>query len=226
MKMFAIKSVPVVGWSAKTPLTLRPRFATLFWLITGLFLFGLGETLLIAAGAGVSPWTVFAQGIGVTFGIGIGEATLYIGIGVLVLWIPLKRRPGIGTVLNVIIIAGVIEYALPYIPTPETYVFKIIETIAGILLVGLGSGLYLVANLGSGPRDGLMTGLQAVTNAPIAWVRLSIEISVTIIGWILGGVVGLGTVMFAVGIGPAVAVGLFLTSKVFRVKDVRARGSS
>lgn len=225
MKIFKVKSVPVVSWSSKTPLTLKPRLTTLFWLIIGLLLFGLGETLLIAAGAGVSPWTVFAQGIGVTFGIGIGEATLYIGIGVLLLWIPLKRRPGIGTVMNVIIIAGVIEYALPYIPSAETYTWKFIETIAGILLVGLGSGFYLVANLGSGPRDGLMTGLQAVTNAPIAWVRLSIEITVTIIGWTLGGVVGLGTVLFAAGIGPAVSAGLFLTASVFKVKDVRKPGA-
>lgn len=225
MKIFAIKSVPVVSWSSGTQLTFRPRITTLFWLIVGLLLFGLGETLLIAAGAGVSPWTVFAQGISMTFGIGIGEATLYIGICVLILWVPLKRRPGIGTVMNVIIIAGVIEYALPYIPTPEHYVLKIAEAIGGILLVGLGSGLYLVANLGPGPRDGLMTGLQAVTNAPVAWVRLSIEITVTIIGWSLGGVVGLGTVLFAAGIGPAVAAGLFLTAWIFTVKDVRTRGS-
>lgn len=212
MSLFKIKSVPVVGWSSPRPLHLRPRPSTLFWLILGLFLFGLGETLLIGAGAGVSPWTVFAQGVSKTFDISIGTATLYIGIGVLLLWIPLKRIPGIGTVMNVIIIAGVIEFALPYIPNPETPLLMGIQTIAGILLVGLGSGFYLVANLGAGPRDGLMTGLQAVTNAPIAWVRLSIEITVTLIGWALGGVVGIGTVMFALGIGPAVSMGLYLVA--------------
>lgn len=212
MSLFKIKSVPVVGWSSPRPLHLRPRPSTMFWLIVGLLLFGLGETLLIAAGAGVSPWTVFAQGISATFEISIGTATLYIGIGVLLLWIPLRRTPGIGTVMNVIIIAGVIEFALPYIPSPLSYLGMGIYTIAGILLVGLGSGFYLVANLGAGPRDGLMTGLQQVTNAPIAWVRLCIEITVTIIGWALGGVVGIGTVLFALGIGPAVSMGLSLVA--------------
>jgi uncharacterized membrane protein YczE len=212
MNFLKVKSVPVVAWSSANPLNFRPRASTLIWLIIGLFLFGTGETLLIAAGAGVSPWTVFAQGISVTFGIGIGLATLYIGIGVLLLWIPLKRTPGIGTVLNVLIIAGVIEFILPYIPNPASDVMMGAQTIAGILLVGLGSGFYLVANLGAGPRDGLMTGLQQVTNAPIAWVRLSIEITVTIIGWILGGVVGVGTVLFAIGIGPAVSTGLYLVA--------------
>lgn len=210
MKIFKVKSVPDVGWSSEKPLNFRPRVATMFWLIVGLFLFGTGETLLIAAGAGVSPWTVFAQGISVTFGIGIGAATLYIGIGILLLWIPLKRTPGIGTVMNVIIIAGVIEFVLPYIPNPETYIGMGAFTVIGILMVGLGSGFYLIANLGAGPRDGLMTGLQQRTNAPIAWVRLSIEITVTLIGWILGGVVGFGTVLFAIGIGPAVSTGLYL----------------
>lgn len=212
MNFLKVKSVPVVAWSSVHPLNFRPRASTLIWLIIGLFLFGTGETLLIAAGAGVSPWTVFAQGISVTFGISIGLATLYIGIGVLLLWIPLKRTPGIGTVLNVLIIAGVIEFILPYIPGPASYMMMGVQTIAGILLVGLGSGFYLVANLGAGPRDGLMTGLQQVTNAPIAWVRLSIEITVTIIGWTLGGVVGVGTVLFAIGIGPAVSTGLYLVA--------------
>ena len=218
MKFFKVKSVPVVSWSSENPLNFRPRAITLFWLIVGLFLFGTGETLLIAAGAGVSPWTVFAQGISLTFGISIGMATLYIGIGVLLLWIPLNRTPGVGTILNVIIIAGVIEFFLPFIPTPETYVGMGVQTIAGILLVGLGSGFYLVANLGAGPRDGLMTGLQNRTNAPIAWVRLSIEIAVTIIGWLLGGVVGIGTVMFALGIGPAVSVGLYFVESLSKPK--------
>ena len=218
MKFFKVKSVPVVSWSSENPLNFRPRAITLFWLIVGLFLFGTGETLLIAAGAGVSPWTVFAQGISLTFGISIGMATLYIGIGVLLLWIPLNRTPGVGTILNVIIIAGVIEFFWPFIPTPETYVGMGVQTIAGILLVGLGSGFYLVANLGAGPRDGLMTGLQNRTNAPIAWVRLSIEIAVTIIGWLLGGVVGIGTVMFALGIGPAVSVGLYFVESLSKPK--------
>jgi len=187
--------------------------------VFGLCLFGFGEAVMIAANSGVSPWTVFAQGISVTFNISIGTATLLIGIGVLVLWVPLRRKPGLGTILNIIIIAGVIEFTLPYMPIGETLTEQAGGAVAGVLLVGLGSGFYLVANLGSGPRDGLMTGLQELTNAPIAWVRLSIEIVVTVIGWLLGGVVGFGTVLFAVGIGPAVSSGLYLVSVLFKEKS-------
>jgi uncharacterized membrane protein YczE len=212
MKILKVKNIPVVGWSSDNPLNFRPRFRTILWLTLGLLLFGAGETLMIAANAGVSPWTVFAQGISETLKISIGMATFYTGVGVLLLWIPFKRVPGIATILNIIIIAGVIEFLLPYMPSAKTYLTMGIGAIAGILLVGLGSGFYLVANLGPGPRDGLMTGLQQLTNAPIAWVRLSIEITVTFIGWTLGGVVGVGTVLFAIGIGPAVSVGLYFVS--------------
>ena len=200
------------------PTQFQPRFITFIFLILGLFLFGFGEAVMIAANYGVSPWTVFAQGISVTFDISIGTATLLIGIGVLILWIPLRRKPGLGTILNIIIIAGVIECTLPYIPVGETFAEQASGAVAGVLLVGLGSGFYLVANLGPGPRDGLMTGLQELTNAPIAWVRLSIEITVTAIGWLLGGVVGFGTVLFAIGIGPAVSSGLYLVSVLSREK--------
>jgi len=153
-------------------------------------------------------------GIGLQFGIGIGVATLAIGIGVLLLWLPLKRRPGIGTFLNVIIVAATIEFLLAYVPVPESYAMKLLEALAGILLIGLGSGAYLIANLGAGPRDGLMTGLQSVTGAPIAFVRLSIEVVAVLCGWLLGGVAGLGTVLFAVGVGPAVSLGLYVTASL------------
>ncbi len=221
LNFFKVRSVPVVGWSSDTPLNFKPRFITLACLVLGLFLFGFGEAVMIAANSGVSPWTVFAQGISVTFGLSIGAATLFIGVGVLMLWIPLRRKPGLGTILNIIIIAGVIEFTLPYIPVGKTLVEQAGGAVAGVLLVGLGSGFYLVANLGSGPRDGLMTGLQELTNAPIAWVRLSIEIAVTVIGWLLGGVVGFGTVLFAVGIGPAVSSGLYLVSVLSKTKGVK-----
>lgn len=214
MKVFSIRQVPVVSWSSKDPSSLRPRSVTICWLVFGLFLFGLGEILLIAAGIGVTPWTVLAQGIGLQFGIGIGAATLAIGIGVLLLWIPLKRRPGIGTILNVIIVAATIEFLLAYVPVPDSYPMKLLEALAGILLIGLGSGVYLIANLGAGPRDGLMTGIQSITGAPIAFVRLSIEVVAVLCGWLLGGVVGLGTVLFAAGIGPAVSLGLYVTASL------------
>ncbi len=218
MQIFSVKQVPVVSWSSDDPFRLFPRAATAFWLAFGLFLFGLGQTLLIAAAAGVSPWTVFAQGIGVQFDLSIGVATLFVGIGVLLLWFPLKQRPGLGTIANVIIIAATIEYVLPFVPSPESYAAKLVEVTAGIALVGLGSGAYLVANLGPGPRDGLMTGLQRVTGARIALVRASIELTVIVCGWLMGGVVGLGTVMFALGVGPAVSVGLYLAAKLSRSK--------
>ena len=112
------------------------------------------------------------------------------------------------------IIAAAIELFLPYLPVPESYGLKIVQSAIGILMVGFGSGLYLVAHLGPGPRDGLMTGLQRVTGFPIAWVRMSIELTVVALGWLLGGTVGLGTLMFALGIGPAVSVGLYTVKNV------------
>lgn len=212
MNVLKIKSIPVVSWSSHNPLSVRPRLTTIIWLISGLFLFGTGETLMISAGAGVSPWTVLAQGISAALGVSVGAATFYIGVGILLLWVPLKRTPGIGTILNIVIIAGVIEFLLTYVPTPKTHLGMGVYTIAGVIFVGLGSGFYLIANLGTGPRDGLMTGLQQLTNIPIAWVRMSIEIAVTFVGWALGGVVGIGTVIFAVGIGPTVSLGLYVVA--------------
>jgi uncharacterized membrane protein YczE len=137
-------------------------------------------------------------------------------VSVLLLWIPLKQKPGIGTLLNALIIALVFDYTLPYLPNPTDYEFKILQIIIGVLIVGLGSGFYLIANLGPGPRDGLMTGVQKVTGKPIALVRSTIEIIVVFFGWLLGGTVGLGTIIFALGIGPAVAVGIYFVSKNFK----------
>jgi uncharacterized membrane protein YczE len=122
----------------------------------------------------------------------------------------MRQTPGIGTILNATIIAAVMEVSLPYLPHPDLYVFRAAEAALGVLLVGLGSGIYLVANLGPGPRDGLMTGLQRITGYPIAYVRTFIEIVVVVLGWLLGGTVGLGTLMFAFGIGPALSIGLHI----------------
>ena len=124
--------------------------------------------------------------------------------------------PGVGTLLNVIIIAAVIEWSLPFLPHPEQYGFKMLQAFIGTLMVGFASGIYLIANLGPGPRDGLMTGFQRVTGFPIAWVRASIEIVVVAIGWSLGGSIGLATILLAFGIGPAVSVGLFCISAIVK----------
>jgi uncharacterized membrane protein YczE len=164
----------------------------------------------------MSPWTVLAEGLSISTKLSIGSLTFLISLAVLLLWVPLKQMPGAGTMLNVIIIAAVIEWSLPFLPHPEQYEFRILQAIIGTVLVGFASGIYLIANLGPGPRDGLMTGFQRVTGLPIAWVRASIEIVVVTIGWSLGGSIGLATIIFAFGVGPAVSVGLFCISAIVK----------
>jgi hypothetical protein len=171
---------------------------------------------LLATGAGVSPWTVLAEGLSVYTSYSIGICTFWTSLSVLLFWIPLKQKPGIGTILNAIIIALVFDFALPYLPNPEIYAFKVLQIIIGVLITGLGSGFYLIANLGPGPRDGLMTGVQRVTGKPVALIRAIIEVSVVFFGWLLGGTAGLGTIIFALGIGPAVAVGIYFVNKNFK----------
>ena len=172
--------------------------------------------MLIASSVGVSPWTVLAQGISVKTGYSIGLTTFVVSISVLCLWIPLKQKPGIGTILNTIIISIVLDVSLPYLPTPESFFSQILQVIIGVLIVGIGSGFYLISNLGPGPRDGLMTGLQKTTNLPIALIRTMIEICAVVCGWYLGGVVGIGTIVFALGIGPSVSAGLFFVSRFIK----------
>ncbi|MDC6474298.1 hypothetical protein OAW61_03815, partial [Candidatus Pelagibacter ubique] len=147
--------------------------------------------------------------------LSIGIITVLISIGVLFLWLPLKQKPGVGTILNAIIIGLMIDVCIKFIPTPENYLNQLILATIAVLTVGLGGGIYLVANLGAGPRDGLMVGLQKKTNLPIATVRAFLEITVMSIGWYLGGTVGIGTLLFAFGIGPSVALGLYLVGKTF-----------
>lgn len=215
LAFLSVKGIPTLFWSSPKPLNFRPRMVTMLFLIAGLAIFGLGEAIMIAAHAGVSPWTVLAQGVSNVTGWSIGQSTFWVSIAVLVLWIPLKRIPGIGTILNAVIIAAMLEYVLPYIPTPDHYALKLLQSLAGILITGIGGGIYLISNLGPGPRDGLMTGLQELTNFPIAWVRSGIEIAVVIAGWSLGGVVGPGTLLFAFLIGPAVAITLYTLNRMF-----------
>jgi len=214
MKIFSIRSVPTTEWSSEKPLNFSPKPLTVIILCLGLILFGLGESLIITASAGMSPWTVLAEGLSMTTGLSIGALTFIISLGVLLLWIPLKQQAGVGTILNVIIIAAVIEWSLPYLPHPETYAIQIIQAIIGTLVVGIASGIYLIANLGPGPRDGLMTGFQKITNLPIAWVRVLLEIIVISMGYALGGTIGLATIIFAFGIGPAVSMSLYLVALI------------
>ena len=203
-----IGEVPKTSWSSEKALNFKPKLNTLDSLIIGLFLFGLGEALLVTSQMGVSPWTALAQGLSNVTGSGLGLATFIISVFVLLSWIPLKQRPGIGTILNAIIISLTLHYAIPVMPIFEQNILRISQAILGVFVTGLGGGIYLIANLGPGARDGLMTGLQRVTGFPIAWVRSIIEISVLTIGWWLGGVIGLGTILFALGIGPCLAISL------------------
>ena len=211
----SIKNIPKVYWSSKKPLNLKPKISTFFYLCIGLGLFGLGEGLLIISYTGASPWSVLAQGISLNVGFSIGVVTFFVSLFALSLWIFLDQKPGIGTIFNIIIIAVMIDLSIAFVETPQSYINQIIMAIVAVLFVGLGSGIYLTANLGPGPRDGLMTGIQRKTNLPIAAVRAFLEITVVSIGWYLGGTVGIGTLLFAFGIGPAVALGLFLVKKTF-----------
>ena len=205
--------VPRTIWSSRHPLNFRPNFSTLLALVVGLWIFGTGEAVLIAAGIGVSPWTVLAQGITEQTSFTVGEATFIVSVCVLLLWIPLRETPGIGTILNAILIALSIDVMAPFIPEQESFPNAIVQSAFGVMMVGIGSALYLTANLGPGPRDGWMTGIQKKTNWPIGRVRVGIEIIVLSIGILLGGTFGLGTIMFALGIGPAVAISLGITER-------------
>ena len=210
-----IKNIPRVSWSSDKPLNLKPKFSTFFFLCFGLIIFGLGEGLLIVSVSGASPWSVLAQGISSKSGFSVGFITFLISVSVLIFWIPLNQKPGIGTILNALIVALMIDICIKYFPSPENFLSQTTLGVIAVLLTGLGGGIYLIANLGAGPRDGLMVGLQIKTNLPIAAVRAILEITVVCVGWYLGGNVGIGTLLFAFGIGPSVAFRWFLVNNLF-----------
>ena len=214
--IFTLKKMPILSWSSHDELNLKPKSKTLIYLVFGLILFGLGETLLVTANIGVSPWFVLHQGLSLHTGYSIGVTTFIVSIIVLFFWIPLKQKPGIGTILNTILISIVVDVSLPYLPQPEELILKLFQVIMGVLIVGLGSGFYLIANLGPGSRDGLMTGIQKKTNLPFALIRTLIELSAVACGWYLGGIVGIGTVIYALGIGPLVSFGMFFVGRYFK----------
>ena len=182
-----IKKIPKVNWSSEKPYNFKPKFSTLFFCCFGLMLFGLGEGLLIVSFTGASPWSVLAQGLSLNVNLSIGIMTFIISVTVLIFWIPLGQKPGMATILNAIIIAIMIDFCIKYVPTPSNYFNQLILAVISVITVGIGGGIYLVANLGAGPRDGLMVGLQKLTNFPIAVVRATLEISVVSVGWYLGG---------------------------------------
>jgi uncharacterized membrane protein YczE len=187
----------------------RPSRGRLAQVVLGLTLFGIGEGLVVASELGNSPWSVFAEGIEVQTPLSIGAATFLTGAVVLLCWIPLgERRLGLGTLLNVLIISAMIDVTLWALPVLEALGVRWLAVFAGIALVGVGSGFYLTADLGPGPRDGLMTGIHARTGWPIWAVRTGIESTAVAIGFVLGGTVGAASLLFALLVGPAVATAL------------------
>ncbi|MGA9597964.1 MAG: hypothetical protein WBV06_17555 [Acidimicrobiia bacterium] len=175
------------------------RLARLF---AGLALFGVSVAMMLAAGLGVDSWDVFHQGVAQHLGVGIGAVIVWVSIGVLLLWIPLRQRPGIGTIANAVVVGIVADLALRMIPTPDGLAVRFVLLAVGIVANGAATGLYIGAGLGPGPRDGLMTGLAARTGYSIRRVRTGIEITVLAVGAGLGGPIGVGTVAYALSIGP------------------------
>jgi uncharacterized protein len=186
----------------------RPTPHQLAQVLIGLWLFGMGEALVVASELGNSPWTVFAEGVSKHTPLSIGGATVVISAFVLLCWVPLRELPGLGTLLNAILIGVSIDVTLSLLPHLGALAVRWVALLGGIALVGLASGLYLTAALGPGPRDGLMTGLNARFGWPLAWVRTAIELSAVTIGWLLDGTVGIGSVLFALLIGHAVSFGV------------------
>lgn len=188
-------------------------------LVIGLVLYGFGCALTVEAGLGVDPWTVFAQGLSIHTGVGIGWITNIVGFLVLVLWIPLRQKPGIGTVANILLVGTSMQFALAIVPPIDGTLAQFAVLIGGIVTVAVASGLYIGARFGPGPRDGLMTGMNVRLGWPVWLCRLVVELSVLLVGWLLGGTVGVGTLLFALLIGPLVHLALPL----LRTGDPRAK---
>jgi len=206
------KTVPITPWRADSRWQLSPTRVLILFL--GLTIFGLGDSLLIQGNLGNAPWTVFAQGLTKKTGLSIGEATLVISTFVLLIWIPLREKPGFGTLSNIVLIATFIQIGTEIFPEQRSLTAGIAFDLLGIAMVGLGSALYITCGLGPGPRDGAMTGIHYRTGIRVGRVRLGIEVAVLIVGWLMGGTVGLGTALFALLIGQSVAIFLGITARL------------
>ena len=214
--ILTLKKIPRLYWSSSYEFNLKPKTITIFYLVFGLILFGIGEALLVTANIGVSPWFVLHQGLSFMTGYSIGITTFIVSIVVLILWFPLKQKPGIGTILNAILISVVLDLSILILPYPTVFLNQLIQVIFSILIIGIGSGFYLAANLGPGPRDGLMTGLNKQTHQSLSLIRTFLELTAVGVGFYLGGIVGIGTLIYAVGIGFSVSLGLFMVGKIFK----------
>lgn len=194
-------------------------------LIPGLILYGVADAFMIRAAIGVDPWTVFAQGMSLHTGFGIGILTNIIGLAVLLLWWPLRQKPGIGTILNILLVGPGIELGLWLLPAPEALWLRVLYFTIGLVLLAVASGIYIGARLGPGPRDGLMTGIHLRFGTPIWIGRTGVELTVLLVGWLLGGNVGFGTLAFALLIGPLCSVTLPLFDRRWR-NDARDAGQA
>jgi len=205
------KTIPITPWSASHRWDLSISRVSI--LTFGLFIFGIGDSLIIISELGNAPWSVLAQGVATRSNISIGSATFLISCLVLLLWIPLKEKPGFGTLANILIIASAIQLGVNIFPLAQNYLVGVAMDFLGIAMVGFGSALYITCALGPGPRDGLMTALHHRSGVRVGRVRLGIEASVLIMGALLGGTVGLGTALFALFIGQSIAISLGVVSR-------------
>ena len=211
------RTIPITPWRADSTWSLGTgkhhiqRLAILFF---GLTIFGIGEAFLVVSSLGNSPWVVLSEGISINTILNIGESTFLVSVLVLLLWIPLKQRPGFGTVANIVVIAAAIEVGLFFIPAVESIFLKYLYVLFGIALVGAGSALYITCGLGTGPRDGLMTGLHYKSGVRVGRVRLGIEVVAASTGSLLGGSLGIGTLLFALLIGQSVAISLGVVERL------------
>ena len=206
------KTVPITPWRAKHRWDLS--FSRVLILVIGLAFFGFGDALVVQSNLGNGPWTVFSQGLSLKTGLSLGWATFYTGFVVLLIWIPLKERPGFGTLANIVIISASIQVGVEIFPLQTTFLGGVASALLGIAFVGIGSALYITCGLGSGPRDGAMTGIHNRTGIRVGRVRMSIEVTVLIIGAFLGGRIGLGTALFALLVGQSVAISFGVVARL------------
>ena len=204
--------IPVTPWRATSPWDIRPRM--LAPLLSGLTLFGFGEGLLVQSHWGATPWTVFAEGVARHTGFSLGWSTALISAVVLVLWFPLRERPGFGTIANLIVIAYVLDLTTYALVVPSNPGLKILYIVGGVVVIGIGSALYLSTNLGPGPRDGLMTSLHRHLGVSLVYVRLTLEATVLLVGWLMGGTLGVATAFFATTIGFSIGVSLNVLERI------------
>lgn len=209
------KILPSTPWQAQSLWSLEHK--PIAMLLFGLTLFGVGEAMLVLANLGATPWVVFAQGMGQLLGVNVGVATFLISVGVMLLWIPLHLRVGLGTIANMIVIALVLGLVVRFVPAPsaESWLLRGLLCVGGVVVIGVAASFYLTCHMGAGPRDGLMVGLCQKTGWRVGVVRTLLESTVCAVGWILGGTVGVGTLLFAFGVGWVVQVCLMVLARWF-----------